>query len=144
MIHFVRALLGFSLILPQVSASQENEAVTLLKEFVKIDTTNPPGREIAAARFFASICEREGIEYQIFEPSPGRGIFWARIKGDGSKRPLVLLNHMDVVPHSREFWTEDPFAATEKNGFIYGRGTMDMLSLIHISEPTRLLSISYA
>lgn len=129
MIHFVRALLVLSLILPQVSAFQENEAVTLLKEFIKIDTTNPPGREIAAARFFASICEREGIEYQVFEPSPGRGIFWARIKGDGSKRPLVLLNHTDVVPHSREFWTEDPFAATEKNGFIYGRGTMDMKSL---------------
>jgi len=129
MVYFAHALLTLSLILPPATAFQENEAVTLLKEYVKIDTTNPPGREIAAARFFASICERERIEYQVFEPSPGRGTFWARIKGDGSKRPLVLLNHMDVVPHSREFWTEDPFAATEKNGFIYGRGTMDMKSL---------------
>ena len=131
MIHFARALLVLALLFPLnvPAADPDTEAVSLLKEYLKIDTTNPPGREIAAAKFFAAICEREGIEYQVFEPFPGRGTFWARIKGDGSKRPLVLLNHTDVVPHSREFWTEEPFAATEKNGFIYGRGTMDMKSL---------------
>ena len=77
---------------------------------------------------FAS-CKREGIEHKVFEPCPGRGTLWARIKGDGSKRPIVLLNHTDVVPHNREFWTEDPFSGVEKNGLIYGRGALDMKSL---------------
>jgi acetylornithine deacetylase/succinyl-diaminopimelate desuccinylase-like protein len=107
----------------------QKEALELFIQYLKIDTTNPPGNEIRAARFFAEICKREGIEHQVFEPSPGRGTIWARVKGAGGKRPIVLLNHTDVVPHNREFWTADPFGAQVKDGFIIGRGAQDMKSL---------------
>jgi acetylornithine deacetylase/succinyl-diaminopimelate desuccinylase-like protein len=121
-------------------AKLQAEALDLFIRYLRIDTTNPPGGEIAAARFFASICAKEGIEHQVFEPFPGRGTLWARVKGDGTRRPLVLLNHTDVVPHSREFWTVDPFAAVEKNEQIYGRGAQDMKPL-GIAQFVTLLAI---
>jgi acetylornithine deacetylase/succinyl-diaminopimelate desuccinylase-like protein len=107
----------------------QKESLDLFIQYLKIDTTNPPGNETRAANFFATICKREGIEHKVFEPFPGRGTLWARIKGDGSKRPIILLSHTDVVPHNREFWTADPFSGVEKNGLIYGRGALDMKSL---------------
>lgn len=110
-------------------ARVEAEALDLFLAYLRIDTTNPPGNEIAAARFFGEICRREGIEYQIFEPAPGRGTIWARLRGNGRQRPIVLLNHLDVVPHSPEFWTVPAFAGRIEGGFIYGRGALDMKSL---------------
>ncbi len=107
----------------------QKEAVELFVQYLKIDTTNPPGNEIRAANFFAELCKREGIEHKIFEPFPGRGTLWARLKGDGSQRPVVLLNHTDVVPHSQEFWTVPAFSGQIKDGFIYGRGAQDMKSV---------------
>jgi acetylornithine deacetylase/succinyl-diaminopimelate desuccinylase-like protein len=107
----------------------QTEAINLFIEYLKIDTTNPPGNELRAAQFFGDICKREGIEYRIFEPVPGRGTIWARLRGDGSLRPVVLLNHTDVVPHNPEFWSADAFGGAVKDGFIYGRGAMDMKSL---------------
>jgi len=107
----------------------QQEALELFIQYLKIDTTNPPGAEIRAAQFFADICKREGIEHQVFEPFPGRGTIWARLRGDGSKRPVILLNHTDVVPHDKEFWTVEAFSGALKDGFIYGRGAMDMKSL---------------
>src|SRR5215510_13343605 len=83
----------------------QQEALNLFLQYLKIDTTNPQGNEIRAAQFFASVCKREGIEHQVFEPVPGRGTIWARVRGDGGKRPVILLNHSDVVPHNKEFWT---------------------------------------
>ncbi|HMX30470.1 MAG TPA: M20/M25/M40 family metallo-hydrolase, partial [Blastocatellia bacterium] len=107
----------------------QKEALELFIQYLKIDTTNPPGNEIRAANFFAEICKREGIEHKVFEPFPGRGTLWARLRGDGSKRPVILLNHTDVVPHSPEFWSVPAFSGEIKDGFIYGRGAMDMKSL---------------
>jgi acetylornithine deacetylase/succinyl-diaminopimelate desuccinylase-like protein len=107
----------------------QQEALDLFIQYLKIDTTNPTGNEIRAAEFFAGVCKREGIEHQVFEPFPGRGSIWARLRGDGSKRPIILLNHTDVVPHDKEFWTVDAFGGAVKDGFIYGRGAMDMKSL---------------
>ena len=107
----------------------QREALDLFIQYLKIDTTNPTGNEIRAAEFFAGVCKREGIEHQVFEPFPGRGSIWARLRGDGSKRPIILLNHTDVVPHDKEFWTVDAFGGAVKDGFIYGRGAMDMKSL---------------
>jgi acetylornithine deacetylase/succinyl-diaminopimelate desuccinylase-like protein len=105
------------------------EALDLFIQYLKLDTTNPPGNEIHAVRFFAEICRREGIEHQIFEPVPGRATLWARVRGDGSLRPVILLNHTDVVPHSRDYWSVEAFGGVIKDGFIYGRGAMDMKSL---------------
>lgn len=141
--YFRKTALFGLLILPLIASSStsraagngvnwdevQKEALELFIQYLKIDTTNPPGNEIRAARFFAGICKREGIEHQVFEPSPGRGVIWARVRGDGSRRPIVLLNHSDVVPHSKEFWSVDAFSAAIKDGFIYGRGAMDMKSL---------------
>lgn len=107
----------------------QKESVELFIQYLKLDTTNPPGNEIKAANFFAEICKREGIEYKVFEPFPGRGTLWARLKGDGSQRPVVLLNHTDVVPHNPEFWSVPAFSGQIKDGFIYGRGAQDMKSV---------------
>jgi len=104
----------------------EEEAVSLLSRYIQIDTSNPPGNEIKAAQFFKEIFDREGIESEIIESAPGRGNIYARIKGDGSKKGLVLLNHMDVVPADGRFWKEPPFSGLVKDGFVWGRGALDM------------------
>jgi acetylornithine deacetylase/succinyl-diaminopimelate desuccinylase-like protein len=110
-------------------ADIQTEAINLFIEYLKIDTTNPPGNELRAAQFFGDICKREGIEHRIFEPVPGRGTIWARLRGDGSLRPVILLNHTDVVPHNPEFWSIGAFSGAVRDGYIYGRGAMDMKSL---------------
>jgi acetylornithine deacetylase/succinyl-diaminopimelate desuccinylase-like protein len=104
----------------------EQEAVSLLNEYLRVDTTNPPGNEIKAAQFFKDIFDREGIEAQIIEAAPGRGNIYARLKGDGSKKAIVLMNHMDVVPADRRYWSVDPFGGVVKDGYIWGRGALDM------------------
>jgi len=102
------------------------EATSLLSQYLRINTTNPPGNEIAAARWLAEVLRREGIESRIFEPAPGKANLYARLAGDGSARPIVLLNHLDVVLASPEFWTVDPFGGVIKDGYIWGRGALDM------------------
>ena len=101
------------------------DPVKLLSEYVGIDTVNPPGNESRAVDFYADIFEQEGIEYFTAESAPGRGNIWARIKG-GDLPALVLLQHTDVVPASKEYWDTDPFIAEIKDGYLYGRGVIDM------------------
>ena len=103
-----------------------DEATALLSQYLRINTTNPPGNEIAAARWLAEVLRRDGIEARIFEPAPGKANLYARLSGDGSARPLILLNHMDVVLASPEYWTVDPFSGVIKNGYVWGRGALDM------------------
>jgi acetylornithine deacetylase/succinyl-diaminopimelate desuccinylase-like protein len=102
------------------------EAARLLSAYLRINTTNPPGNEIAAARWLAAVLRRDGIDARIFEPQPGKANLYARLAGDGSARPLILLNHMDVVLASREHWQVDPFAGVIRDGYIWGRGALDM------------------
>ena len=102
------------------------EATALLSQYLRINTTNPPGNEIAAARWLAEVLRRDGIASRIFEPAPGKANLYARLSGDGSARPLILLNHMDVVLASPEYWTVDPFSGVIKNGYVWGRGALDM------------------
>jgi acetylornithine deacetylase/succinyl-diaminopimelate desuccinylase-like protein len=106
-----------------------DEAIDLLARFLRVDTINPPGNEARAAAFFAEILKREGIEHQIFESAPGRANLYARLKGSGRKRALILLNHTDVVPADRKFWSVDPMSGITLNGYLYGRGALDMKSL---------------
>ncbi|HXF96235.1 MAG TPA: M20/M25/M40 family metallo-hydrolase [Gemmatimonadales bacterium] len=103
-----------------------NEAARLLSQYLRINTTNPPGNEIEAARWLAAVLRREGIEARIFEPRPGKANLYARLPGDGSARPLILLNHMDVVLASPEFWTVPPFSGEIRDGAVWGRGALDM------------------
>lgn len=104
----------------------EGEAAALLSRYLQIDTTNPPGNEIKAAEFFKEIFDREGIEAKIIESAPGRGNIYARLRGDGSKKSTLLLNHMDVVPAEAKLWKEPPFSGAVKDGVIWGRGALDM------------------
>ena len=103
-----------------------DEAAALLSQYLRINTTNPPGNEMLAARWLAGVLRREGIEVQIFEPTPGKANLYARLRGDGSARPLILLNHMDVVLASPQYWQVDPFSGVIKDGYVWGRGALDM------------------
>jgi acetylornithine deacetylase/succinyl-diaminopimelate desuccinylase-like protein len=101
-------------------------AVDLLRRYLQVDTTNPPGNELKAALFFKEVLEREGIPVVVDEFAPGRANLLATLKGSGAKRPLVLANHMDVVPADPARWSVPPFSAMVKDGSIYGRGAEDM------------------
>ncbi|HEV7519640.1 MAG TPA: M20/M25/M40 family metallo-hydrolase, partial [Candidatus Angelobacter sp.] len=107
----------------------QTEAVKVLSDLVKIDTSNPPGNETRAAEYIKSVLAAEGITAQIFESAPGRGNIAARLKGNGKKKPLLLMGHLDVVGVERDKWTMDPFAATIKDGYLYGRGSVDDKSM---------------
>jgi acetylornithine deacetylase/succinyl-diaminopimelate desuccinylase-like protein len=104
-------------------------ALSWLQEYLRIDTTNPPGNELRTATFFKKILDQEGIENRVFEYSPGRADLWARLPHSsmaGTKRPLVLLNHMDVVTSDPAHWTVPPFSGEIKDGYLWGRGAQDM------------------
>jgi acetylornithine deacetylase/succinyl-diaminopimelate desuccinylase-like protein len=105
------------------------EATQYLQEYLRVDTVNPPGNEVEGARFFKKIFDEESISCQTFEPSPGRGSLLATLKGNGKKRPILLLNHMDVVPVEKERWTVDPFRGIIQDGYLYGRGALDDKSM---------------
>src|SRR5580765_1683866 len=109
--------------------SARAEAVKFLGELVKIDTSNPPGNETRAAEYIKGVLAAEGITAQIFESAPGRGNLVARLKGNGKKKPVLLMGHLDVVGVERDKWTMDPFAATIKDGYLYGRGSVDDKSM---------------
>lgn len=97
-----------------------------LRAYVRINTTNPPGNEIAAARYLASLMQAAGLRPEIIESAPGRGNVYARIRGRHPGEGLLLLNHMDVVAAPPAGWTRPPFAAEFQFDQLYGRGTLDM------------------
>ena len=121
-------------------------AVTWMQEYLRIDTTNPPGHEMRAVEFYKKILDQEGIENRVFEYAPERGDLWARLPrssgssdGDqnphpvaqdatrvGHPRPLILLNHMDVVTSDASHWKVPPFSGEIRDGYIWGRGAQDM------------------
>ena len=101
------------------------DPIQLLSDFVGVNTINPPGNESRAVDFYAKIFDEEGIEYSSAESAPGRGNIWARIKG-GDQPALILLQHTDVVPASKDYWETDPMVGQIKNGYLYGRGVIDM------------------
>ncbi len=105
------------------------EPVEILSKYLQINTTNPPGNEAKAVEFFAEIFDKEKITYQTYESKPGRVSIKAKLTGPGKKGPLILLNHMDVVfANSKEF-TFDPFGGNIIDGYICGRGALDMKSI---------------
>ncbi|HWB97207.1 MAG TPA: M20/M25/M40 family metallo-hydrolase, partial [Bryobacteraceae bacterium] len=101
------------------------ETIAHYSALLRLDTTNPPGNETRAAKYLQSVLEREGIPAGLFALDPSRANLVARLKGNGSKQPVLILGHTDTVGVQRENWTVDPFAAIRKNGFIYGRGAQD-------------------
>ena len=105
------------------------EATHHLQAYLRIKTVNPPGDEVDGAKFFKINFDAESIPCQLFEPSPGRGNLLATLKGSGKKRPILLLNHIDVVPAEKERWEVDPFEGIIKDGYFYGRGALDNKSM---------------
>ena len=105
-------------------------AVTWMQEYLRIDTTNPPGSEMKAVAFYKRILDEEGIENRVFEYATGRGDLWARLprstEATKNERPIVLLNHMDVVTSDASHWRVPPFSGEIKDGYIWGRGAQDM------------------
>ena len=99
------------------------EATDLLCEYLRIDTTNPPGGEEAGARFLRDVLARDGIDSTLHDAGGGRTSISARLTADegGGEKPLVLLSHIDVVPVEAEHWDVDPFAGEIRDGVIWGR-----------------------
>ena len=122
------APLASSRVPPDHLSHYSDLAVEWLQQYLRIDTTNPPGNELQAADFFKKILDNEGIENRVFEYQPGRADFWARIPHTvgNAKRPIVLLNHMDVVTSDASHWRVPPFSGQMLDGSIYGRGAQDM------------------
>lgn len=112
------------------------EATQLLSDFIRIDTSNPPGREKAACDWLAGLLRREGIDELAFydasdasEHGADRMNMTATLRGEGARPPLILLNHTDVVPVERQYWSFEPFSGAVVDGVIYGRGALDMKSM---------------
>jgi len=110
------------------TSTLEREATGWLTDLIKINTTNPPGNEEAAAKYIAAILQKEGIAAEVLPLTPGRSALVARLKSSAFADPskaLLLVAHMDVVGVERAKWTVDPFGAVPKDGYIYGRGAVD-------------------
>ncbi len=104
------------------------EAQGWLVDLVRINTSNPPGNELPAAKYIASVLEKESIHAEVIESSPGRGIVVARLSAGAVADPtraLLLMGHTDVVGVDRSKWPLDPFAGEIKDGYLWGRGTID-------------------
>jgi acetylornithine deacetylase/succinyl-diaminopimelate desuccinylase-like protein len=112
---------------PNPVHSRRLNAETLLhfSALLRIDTSNPPGNETEAAKYLAGVLQREGIPVKLLALDPARANLVARIRGNGSARPIAILGHTDVVAAQRSKWSVDPFQALRKDGFIYGRGAVD-------------------
>jgi len=95
-------------------------AVTWMQQYLRIDTTNPPGNELRTATFLKKILDDEGIANQLFEYAPGRADLWARLPHTTpeAKRPIILLNHMDVVTSEASHWKVPPFSGEIKDGYL--------------------------
>ena len=114
------------------------ETVQFTRDLIRIDTQDPPGNESKVANYLAAIFKKENIAYELLETVPGRASLLARIPGDGSKKPILLMAHEDVVPVDRAHWTVDPFAGVTKGGVLYGRGASDDKSPLAANLETML------
>lgn len=106
----------------------ESDALVWLQGLLRINTTNPPGNELAAAKYVADILKQEGIRSDVIETTPGRGFLVARLSASAvpdPSRALLLMGHLDVVGVEKAKWTVDPFGAVIKDGYLYGRGAID-------------------
>jgi acetylornithine deacetylase/succinyl-diaminopimelate desuccinylase-like protein len=103
----------------------ETETLTHFQALLQRDTSSPPGNEIRAVEYLKQVLDAEGIAYQVFAKDPSRPNLVVRIKGNGKKKPILVLGHTDVVTVDPKKWTFPPFGATIDGGYVYGRGTVD-------------------
>ena len=110
-------------------AKLREETAQRLSEYIRINTSNPPGNELAAARWLADVLAKEGIRGQILDTAelgPGRANFYARLPGSAGGKGIALLHHMDVVTATPKDWIVDPFGGEIRDGQVWGRGALDM------------------
>jgi acetylornithine deacetylase/succinyl-diaminopimelate desuccinylase-like protein len=117
----------------------QQEALVLLQTYLRFDTTNPPGNEEPAARFVHERLCAEGIESRLLETQPRRINVIARLRGNGAKRPLILMSHSDVVYANPAEWSAPPFSGEVRDGYVYGRGALDMKGLGIVNLMTMLM-----
>src|SRR4030066_2366067 len=117
----------------------EPEVTSILSDLIRINTTNPPGNETKAAQYITENLTKEDIKWEPYESAPGRGSVVTRLKGTGEKPKLLLLSHLDVVPANPAEWSVDPFAGIVKDGFVWGRGALDMKGMTAIEVMTMKL-----
>lgn len=110
---------------PWNAAAIEQETMQHFQALLRLDTSSPPGNEIRAVDYLAQVLKREGIPYEVFAKDPQRPNLVARIKGNGKKRPILVMGHTDVVTVDPKKWTFPPFSATRDGGYVYGRGAVD-------------------
>ncbi len=110
-------------------ADLRRETLAHAKALIALDTSNPPGNEIIAARYIENELKKDGIGSELYTSTGTRTSLVARLKGDGSKRPLLLMCHTDVVPADPAGWKTPPFLPLEKDGYLYGRGAADVKSM---------------
>ncbi len=115
------------------------ELLAIYRGMLQIDTSNPPGDETRVVNYLRPILDREHIPFQVFALEPARANLVARLKGNGRKQPIIIMGHTDVVGVERSKWVADPFAATQRNGFIIGRGAIDDKSHVAVGLMTLLL-----
>ena len=114
------------------------EVTNLLQDLLRLDTTNPPGRETQAAEYIAGVLKREGFDPVVTESAPGRGNVTTRLPG-GSEPPLLLLGHTDVVAAEPEHWTHPPFSGRLEGGYMWGRGALDMKNMVAVELMVTIL-----
>lgn len=120
-------------------ASIDEETLRHFQALVRMDTSDPPGNEKPAVDYLKSVLEAEGIPTRIFAKEAHRPNLVARLKGNGSKRPLLMMGHTDVVNVDPRKWKHPPFSATREGGHVYGRGTVDDKDNVTASLMTMLL-----
>src|SRR3954451_18583999 len=118
---------------------QKAEILDRFQTLLRINTSSPPGNETKAVEYLKKVLEAEGVPTQTFALDPARANLVARLKGNGSKRPLLILAHTDVVGVQRDKWPVDPFGAVLKDGYIWGRGTKDDKPVLAANLVTMLL-----
>lgn len=103
----------------------QEEGLRHFQALVQIDSTDPPGRETRVVEYLKKVLDAEGIPSVVAAKDPARANLIARLKGNGSKRPLLIMGHTDTVQVDPAKWSVPPFSATRKDGYVYGRGTLD-------------------
>lgn len=117
----------------------EQEIISILKNLIKINTSNPPGNELKAAIYLNDILSSEGFDCEIITTSSERGNVITRLCGSGEKPSLLLLSHLDVVAATKKEWSVDPFGGIIKDSFVWGRGALDMKSMTAIEVMVLIL-----
>jgi acetylornithine deacetylase/succinyl-diaminopimelate desuccinylase-like protein len=106
-------------------AKLEEETMRHFQAILRLDTSNPPGNEGVVVAYLKAVLDQEGIETKTFANDPQRPNLVARLRGNGKKRPVLIMGHTDVVKVDPAKWTHPPFSATRAGGYVYGRGTVD-------------------